>query len=170
MTLNNADFLKIEFQSRVFELSLSRCPASSYIFIRRFMNANITKQLDNVDADLLLLDEEEYFDMMNKEYPESSYGKEKLTPEILSWIGHIYRYICITRGLSSKSVYRLIKPKFLAEVYYVYHTQDEEWCFARICDALKYQEEDFSYQKTYYNNLKKSIQSLLSNSNKKCHA
>ena len=72
------------------------------------MNIWVRNLTTDYDKKLLLpMDIEE----LEHEFGASSYGKEKYNAEELYWIGYIYRYWCYTRELTSKQLYKIIKPK-----------------------------------------------------------
>lgn len=98
------------------------------------MNSNFSKSLDTNE----ILDEsisiEEVFSLIEEEYSIKNYGKNKFNIEVLYWIGYIYRYFSYTYELSSRNVYKIIKPKELNELYYVYHTFDPSIAISRILE------------------------------------
>ncbi len=111
-------------QGNVFVSSFEKEKCSSDIFVRRFMNSEVAQEFDS----LAILDEtlsiEEILKNIEEEFGDSSYGKTKYEKEVLFWMGYLYRYFAYTYNLSSKRVYKVIKPKELNEAYYVYHAYD----------------------------------------------
>lgn len=126
--------LLCKIQGNLFEESLSKTDCSSEVFIRRYMNSNVVKELDS----LSFLDDtkttDNIFEELNKEYGVSTYGKSRFNKEALYWMGYIYRYFSYTYDLSSKQVYKIIKPKELNEVYLPYHTFDPKFAIERILE------------------------------------
>ena len=113
-----------KIQGNIFLNSLKYTSTSSEIFIRRYMNSKVVESLDSkafLDDSLTI---EDVLKDIEEEYGASNYGSNKYSKETLYWIGYIYRYMAYKYNLSSKQVYKIIKPKELNERYYVYHTYD----------------------------------------------
>ena len=55
----------------------------------------------------------------------------------------MYRYWCYTRRISSKALYKMIKPEELRKVYYPYHSLDPAQAIERIIEANGLGEEDY---------------------------
>lgn len=136
--------LLCKIQGELFESSYEKENCSSEVFIRRFMNSNIAIELDST----AFLDDtktiQNIFDEIEKEYGISNYGKNKFNKEALYWIGYLYRYFSYTYELSSKEVYRIIKPKELNELYLPYHTLDPKVAIERILEEknISFNEQD----------------------------
>lgn len=123
-----------DIQGIIFEKSLEKTDCSSEIFIRRFMNSDISSEFDSssfLDGSLIV---DDVFDLINEQYGNTNYGKTRFGKEALYWIGYIYRYFAYTYNLTSKQVYNIVKPKELAERYYVYHTFDCAFAIERILE------------------------------------
>ncbi len=121
-------------QGNIFAASLEYVESSSEIFMRRFMMSKLVKDFDlkGVLDDSLTI--AEVFITLEQEYGKTSYGKVKYNKEVLFWIGYLYRYMAYTYDLSSKNIYKIIKPKELNELYYVYHTFDCSQAIERILE------------------------------------
>jgi hypothetical protein len=134
-TINEDGLLLCDIQGKIFENSIDYVTISSEMFIRRYMLSKIVKSLDNQSFldDTLTIDN--VFDEIDKEYGPLVYGKIKYNKEVLYWIGYIYRYFAFTYELSSRQVYRMIKPKELNEAYYVYHTFDCQQAIERLLES-----------------------------------
>lgn len=134
-TMNEDGLLLCDIQGKIFENSIDYVTISSEMFIRRYMLSKIVKSLDDQSFldDTLTIDD--VFDEIDKEYGPLVYGKIKYNKEILYWIGYIYRYFAFTYELSSRQVYRMIKPKELNEAYYVYHTFDCQQAIERLLES-----------------------------------
>lgn len=132
--IDSDGLLLCKIQGNLFEESLSKTDCSSEVFIRRYMNSNVVKELDS----LSFLDDtkttDNIFEELNEEYGVSTYGKSRFNKEALYWMGYIYRYFSYTYDLSSKQVYKIIKPKELNEVYLPYHTFDPKFAIERILE------------------------------------
>lgn len=123
-----------KLQGDVFVSSLDNTNCSSEIFMRRFMTSKISKEFDSLailDDSLTIL---EIIQKIDDEFGKTSYGRIKYEKEVMFWIGYIYRYFAYTYDLSSKFVYKIIKPKELNERYYVYHSFDPSIAIERILD------------------------------------
>ena len=133
--IDNDGLLLCDIQAKAFELSGSAQNTSSEIFIRRFMNSAAARQLDNAAvlqsntqaADLLIL--------IDEEYGRSDYGSVKYSPNELYWIGYIYRYYAYTYNMTSRQVYKTVKPKELRGLFLPYHTMDPSQAIDRILEA-----------------------------------
>ena len=140
--IDNDGLLLCEIQAKTFELSCEAQNTSSEIFIRRFMNSEAAKRLDNMTvlqsnmqaADLLIL--------IDEEYGRSEYGSVKYSPNELYWIGYIYRYYAYTYDKTSKQVYKTVKPKELRDLFLPYHTMDPAQAIDRILEAKGLANED----------------------------
>ncbi|MGM9858349.1 MAG: hypothetical protein ACI311_03765 [Bacilli bacterium] len=121
-------------QGNLFLCSLKSTDCSSEIFMRRFMSSQISKEFDS----LAILDDslttKEILNKIDEEFGESNYGTIKYEKEVIFWIGYIYRYFAYTYELSSKYIYKILKPKELNELYYVYHTFDPSVAIEKILE------------------------------------
>ncbi len=131
-----------DIQGTIFEKPLEHASSSSEIFIRRFMNSNISRDFDSTSFLNGSLSLEDVFDSINEQYGNIAYGKTRFGKEALYWIGYIYRYFAYTYNLTSKQVYNIIKPKELAKRYYVYHTFDCAFAIERILEEKGISFED----------------------------
>ncbi len=61
-----------EIQASAFELSLTAQKTSSEIFIRRFMNSKVAKQMDNLSVLESNLQAKDLLDLIDEEYGRSS--------------------------------------------------------------------------------------------------
>ena len=122
-------------QGSIFENSLKKTNTGSVIFIRRFMFSDIAKEFDSKAYLDGTLTKDEVFELIENEYGKSSYGKNKYNSEALYWIGYLYRYFAYTYELSSKQVYRIIRPKELNGLYLAYHSFDCAQAIERILEA-----------------------------------
>lgn len=127
--------LLCNLQGEIFSSSLEYTSSSSEIFMRRFMSSDLSKEFDRLAVLNDSLTIKDAFDELNNEFGETSYGKVKYNKEVLFWIGYLYRYMAYTYELSSKQIYKIIKPKELKELYYVYHTFDCAQAIERILEG-----------------------------------
>ena len=133
--IDHDGLLLCKIQGAIFENSLKKTKTSSEIFIRRFMFSNIAKEFDSKAYLNGSITKDEVFELIEDEYGESSYGKNKYSEQVLYWIGYLYRYFSYTYELTSKQVYRHVKPKELNGLYLAYHTLDCAQAIERILEA-----------------------------------
>lgn len=122
-----------EYQGKIFEAS-SNLECSTAIFMRRFLHSNFLMTLDKNDWSILTLDVKDAFSSVNEQFGKTTYGKKKEAKEALFWIGYLYRYISYTRNVSVRFLLNNFDYKDLIPLYYVYHTQDMEWCVRSILE------------------------------------
>ena len=133
--IDHDGLLLCKIQGDIFENSLKKTKTSSEIFIRRFMFSDIAKEFDSKAYLNGSITKDEVFELIDDEYGESSYGKNKYSEQVLHWIGYLYRYFSYTYELTSKQVYRYVKPKELNGLYLAYHTLDCAQAIERILEA-----------------------------------
>ena len=133
--IDHDGLLLCKIQGAIFENSLKKTNTSSEIFIRRFMFSDIAKEFDSKAYLNGSITKDEVFELIDDEYGESSYGKNKYSEQVLHWIGYLYRYFSYTYALTSKQVYRYVKPKELNGLYLAYHTLDCAQAIERILEA-----------------------------------
>ena len=132
--IDSEGLLLCRMQAKLFEKSLERTKTSSLVFIRRFMNSTIAEEFDSKNVLIDTKGIETMIDDINIEFGDSNYGSTKLNSEVLYWIGYIYRYFSITYELTSKQVYKIVKPNELNEKYYTYHTFDPLFAIERLLE------------------------------------
>lgn len=143
--IDKCGLILCNIQGNLFEESLLHASSSSEIFIRRFMNSKISKEFDN----LSFLDDSktriDVYASIEVEYGKTEYGKIKYEKEELFWIGYIYRYFSYTYDLSSRQVYKIIKPKELRQAYLAYHTMDCSIAIQRLLEEknISFDEQTF---------------------------
>ncbi len=127
--------LLCEMQAKAFELSGTEQNTSSAVFIRRFMNSDVAKQLDNMAVLQSNTQAADILKLLHEEYGKSEYGSVKYSLNELYWIGYIYRYYSYTYDKTSKQVYKIVKPKELRDLFLPYHTMDPAQAIDRILEA-----------------------------------
>lgn len=127
--------LLCDLQGNAFELSIELTSTSSEIFMRRFMNSNAAKTIDNESILEMNIQPKDIIKQVEEEYKESEYGSVKYTKDEMYWIGYLYRYFSYTYELSSTRVYKIVKPKELRGLFYPYHTLSPEQAIERILEA-----------------------------------
>ena len=129
-------------QAEIFEKSIGFATCGSGVFIRRYMLSDFAMRMDKGATPFEAFSTEGAVREIINEYGETEYGKTKYSTEEMYWIGYIYRYWCYTASISSKQVYRLIKPSELKALYFPYHSLDPAQAIERIIEARGLSEED----------------------------
>ncbi|WP_019003560.1 hypothetical protein [Succinimonas amylolytica] len=111
-----------DIQGRMFERSTAY---ASEGFIRDFMNSEVAEHLDSPYNKLQWMGEEYLIDELKDEKTLGTDG-EKYSPEVLYWIGYLYRYWACTRGEQSKRIYRQAPAKTMKRNYMAFHTFDPD--------------------------------------------
>lgn len=111
-----------DIQGRLFERSTAY---ASEGFIRDFMNSEVAEHLDSPYNKLQWMGEEYLIDELKDEKMLGTDG-EKYSPEVLYWIGYLYRYWACARGERSKRIYRQAPAKMMKRNYMAFHTFDPE--------------------------------------------
>ena len=124
------------YQAALFESSVSGISCSSKIFIRRFMYSDLARRMDDKGFMFDSLSIEGAVDELEAQYGTSTYGLTRFSSEEMHWIGYIYRYWAYTDEMSSKQLYRMIKPDHLRKMYLPYHTLDPLAAIERIKEDL----------------------------------
>ena len=142
--------LLCDMQAKAFELSVTAQDTSSEVFIRRFMNSEVAKQLDNKAVLQQNTQAADLLSLIDEEYGKSDYGSVKYTPNELYWIGYLYRYFAYTYEKSSLQVYKIVKPKELRGLFLPYHTMDPAQAIDRILEAKGLAIDSESEEKRQY--------------------
>lgn len=111
-----------DIQGRLFERSTD---FASEGFIRDFMNSEVAEHLDSPYNKLQWMGEEYLLDELKDETGLHSTG-EKYSPEVLYWIGYLYRYWACSRKEKSKRIYRCAPAKTMKRNYMAFHTFDPD--------------------------------------------
>ena len=111
-----------DIQGRLFERSTDY---ASEGFIRDFMNSKVAEHLDSPYNKLQWMGEEYLLDELKDEKTLGIDG-EKYSPEVLYWIGYLYRYWACARGERSKRIYRQAPAKTMKRNYMAFHTFDPD--------------------------------------------
>ena len=111
-----------DIQGRLFERSTAY---ASEDFIRDFMNSEVAAHLDSPYNKLQWMGEEYLIDELKDEKTLRTDG-EKYAPEVLYWIGYLYRYWACTRGEKSRRIYRQAPAKTMKRNYMAFHTFDPD--------------------------------------------
>ncbi len=127
--------LLCDLQAKAFEIAVDFAQVSSEVFIRRFMNSNVAKAMDNESVLQSNIHEKDILNMIEEQYGKSEYGSVKYAHNEMFWIGYIYRYFCYTYEMTSIQVYKIVKPKELRGLFPAYHTMDSAQAIERILEA-----------------------------------
>lgn len=65
---------------------------------------------------------------------------EKYDPEVLYWIGYIYRYWACYRNTGSKEIYRCAPAKTMKRNYLLFHTLDPDTAIDNLIEIRKQRE------------------------------
>lgn len=122
-------------QGELFRKSAEQVSCSSPIFIRRFMNSNVAKRMDTAGFLAESSSAESLFRELEEEYGESTYGTVKYPPDVLFWMGYLYRYWAYTCNQPSSAIYRIIGARELSKLFAAYHTLDPGQAIERIMEA-----------------------------------
>ena len=131
------------YQAELFEKSVEHCDCSSLIFLRRFLKSEHLKKLDKNESFLLSLNVWEGLEEIEAQFGKSEYGSEKYSPDVMFWMGYIFRYISYTRRINTNIIFAAFTPQELNKKYYVYHTQDPEWVIERLLEGAGLDESFF---------------------------
>ena len=127
--------LLCELQAKTFEMSIDATEVSSEIFIRRFMNSQISKSIDSCEILQTNMQAKDILERIEEQYGKSNYGSKRYTKNELYWIGYIYRYFSYTYEKSSVQIYKIVKPKELRALFLPYHTLDPSQAIERLLEA-----------------------------------
>ena len=127
--------LLCELQAKTFEMSIDATEVSSEIFIRRFMNSQISKSIDSCEILETNMQAKDILERIEEQYGKSNYGSKRYTKNELYWIGYIYRYFSYTYEKSSVQIYKIVKPMELRALFLPYHTLDPSQAIERILEA-----------------------------------
>ena len=127
-----------ELQADLFERSQERFKCSSIFFIARFMNSRSAKELDDINNPYNYYSPNYIFDALNYLYPSlNEKNGEKYPPNVMRWIGYIYRAWSITTKRSSSEIYKLFKADKLLALYSSFHTFGVDYCVERLEEIVK---------------------------------
>ena len=153
--INKDGLLLCDLQAKTFECAVDLASVSSEIFIRRFMNSNAAKRMDNTSILQTNIHEKDILVMI------AEYGSVKYSHDEMFWIGYLYRYLCYTYGLSSVQAYKIAKPKELRGLFPAYHTLDPSQASERILEAKGLLVDEETELKRQYEIFKKIRENVL---------
>ena len=115
-------------QGSIFEESLERYSGSSPIFIRNYMYAEETFNVDRFDE----FDSAKIIFELNKK--RLDIGKIKYSNDVIYWIGYIYRYWVYVYETNSIRIYKIANADEMSKYYRAYHTMDPKFAIDRILE------------------------------------
>jgi hypothetical protein len=122
MILDNIQLKLCDIQGRLFENAKEY---NSEDFIKKFMNSEVARHLDSPYNKLQWMGEEYLLEELKDEKDICITG-EKYNPNVMYWIGYLYRYWVGSRNLASKKIYRYAPAKTMKRNYMIFHTFDPE--------------------------------------------
>jgi len=133
-----------EFQAELFEKTVTCLEMSSEIFVRRYMNSKIVRELDSGSFLEGSMGIDDIYEEMDRQYGPSSYGSRKYHRDVMYWTGYLYRYFCYCYEVSSRQAYKLMPFKYVASSYEPYHTLDIPQAIERLLESrgISFSEEE----------------------------
>ena len=132
-----------ELQGTFFEFSFDRFSCGSAYFISRFMYSDLAKELDVIDDPYNFISPNNMVTIMKSLYPSLSNERGiKYPPNVLRWMGQVYRAFNIIKKQSSDKIYKCINAEKLLSLYDVYHTFSLEQCVDRLDEIIKESKPD----------------------------
>lgn len=126
-----------DIQGRLFELS-SKQGYDSEAFVSFFMRSDVAKDLDSVYNRMQWAGEE----YLLEELTSDNEGKipcpgTVISPEVMYWMGYIYRYWHFYKNESSSKIYRQANFKTMKRNYMMFHTMDPELAIDDLIEIKK---------------------------------
>ena len=120
--MDNIQLKLCDIQGRLFVLSKD---LGSEEFVKAFMTSEVARKLDTPYNKLQWMGEEYLLEELKDEKKLSTDG-EKYSPEVLYWIGYLYRYWSCSRKEQSRKIYRQAPANMMKKNYLMFHTLDPE--------------------------------------------
>ena len=131
-----------DVQGRLFVLSTAYASES---FIRNFMFSEVALHLDSPYSKLQCVGEEYLLEELEDERNLSTVG-EKYDPEVLYWIGYLYRYWACYRNESSKTIFRVAPAKTMKRNYLSFHTLNPDAAIDNLIEIREQRVGNHSHQ------------------------
>lgn len=122
-------------QGEIFEVSPEVSPSGSAVFVRRYMYSAVAARMDRCTGNTETGTAAALVEEVEREYGGRPYGKERFAAEELYWMGYLYRFWALERGMRSKELVKIIGANELRGLYFPYHTMDAEQAVERILEA-----------------------------------
>lgn len=124
--MDNLQLKLCDIQGRLFELSALQ-GYDSERFVPFFMGSEVAKSLDSKYNRMQWAGEEYLLEELIEESSGRLIQTEPVfSPEIMYWIGYIYRYWHYYKNESSVRIYRQANVKTMKRNYMMFHTMDPE--------------------------------------------
>ena len=126
-------------QAKLFEQSVLDLEMSSEVFVRRYMNSKVAKELDSL---AFLEDTKTIKDILislDEEYGPTNYGSVKYHRDVMYWCGYLYRYFSYCYDISSKQAYKMLPFKYVASTFKSYHTLSLSQAIERLLESKNIQ-------------------------------
>ena len=133
-----------DIQAELFESSVKELEMSSEIFVRRYMNSKIVKEMD----DCSFLDDSktinDIFLELDNQYGKTNYGSKKYNHNAMYWAGYLYRCFSYVYEITSKQAYKILPLKEVISLYEPYHTLDVSHAIERMLEEknISFDEDD----------------------------
>lgn len=118
-----------DVQGRLFENSVS-AGFESESFARAYMRSDVARNYDRPFDHVQWAGEgylmEVLTDEERDELIKSEDGDRQFSPEVMYWMGYLYRYWHLLTGESSREIYRQADAKTMSENYFAFHTMSPE--------------------------------------------
>lgn len=124
-----------DIQAELFEKSVKKLEMGSEIFVRRFMNSKIAKELDDLSFLETNKTVDNIFEELVEQYGESNYGSIKYHHDAMYWAGYLYRVFAYIYEITSKQAYRLLPLGEVISSFEPYHTLDILHAIERLLEA-----------------------------------
>lgn len=123
-----------KYQSDLFKYACMMKDCSSLNFVKQFAYSDLARRMDHESYLYCGDDVPKAYDSLKKE-KKLTVGKEIIPIDIMAWVGYIMRYFSITKKITTKRVYQIIKPKELCGLYEAYHSLDNDLVIKRILES-----------------------------------
>ena len=126
-----------ELQSEFFSTSFALFKCSSPLFIARFMNSELAKEMDDSNNYRNYYSVPYMYHYLTDNYPSLNEKEGTKYPiPVLKWIGYIFRAYVIIKKKSSSKLYKLLKADEMLSLYDSYHTFSVEYAVERLSEII----------------------------------
>lgn len=122
--LTESDLALCEQQADLFAMAAKDDEVYPAYFIRRFMNSSFANMFDNKTLLNSFLSIDDIYNAIKENLQAKDNKSLSHSEKVLMWIGYIYRYWSILKGMKSKQVYKIAKTDRMISLYPTYHSQD----------------------------------------------
>lgn len=118
-------------QGQLFELS-GKYGYASGPFVRSFMESGISRDMDKEFHHTQWAGKEYLLSRMKDEAADGLKPGEIFDPEVLFWMGYLYRFWHFYTGENSREIYRQASEKVMNVAYFPYHSLSLEMAVDRL--------------------------------------